>query len=203
MELALPMAELSMDFNGFPGTFSGNGGQDIPIKFVVKPKNKSNGTNHDYSREKSDSTGSSQRVESHWNDAYLIKLFKLLMDYANKNSIKLELNEKENKNGDYLLLCAYIIDNIKIVQVLMEYVNKNNNKFILNEKDVLLDYANRNNIKFEKGKKGWYPLLSACNNNNIEMIQLLLDYANKNDITLEYEESIIKSPEILTLLNNH
>jgi len=56
------------------------------------------------------------------------------MDYANKNNIILELNEKD-KDGNYPLLLAIIHNNIEIVLLLMDYANKNNIILKINEKD--------------------------------------------------------------------
>jgi len=46
-------------------------------------------------------------------------IVQLLIDYANKNNIILELNEK-NKEGDYPLLLAIIKNNVDIVQLLID-----------------------------------------------------------------------------------
>jgi len=40
----------------------------------------------------------------------------------------------------------------------------------------------------EKDNNGDYPLLSACRNNNSEMIKLIIDYANENKIKLKINE---------------
>ena len=40
----------------------------------------------------------------------------------------------------------------------------------------------------EKDINEVYPVLLACNNNNIEMIKLLIEYANKNNIILKLNE---------------
>jgi len=33
-------------------------------------------------------------------------------------------------------------------------------------------------------ERGYYPLLAACDKNNVAMVQLLINYANKNNITM-------------------
>jgi len=56
----------------------------------------------------------------------------------------------------------------------------------------------------EKGKDGWYPLLRAVSNNNVEIVQLLLEYANQHQIILEYKKEDIKNkPEIKELFENY
>ena len=49
---------------------------------------------------------------------------KNILDYANKNKIILELNEK-NKYRWYPLLDATYFDNIEMIQLLKDYANKN------------------------------------------------------------------------------
>jgi len=62
-----------------------------------------------------------------------IEMVQLLINYANKNNIFLELNEKNN-NGNYPLLWACNNNNIEMVQLLIDYANKNNIILELNEK---------------------------------------------------------------------
>jgi len=63
-----------------------------------------------------------------------IEIAKLLIEYANKNNIILELNY-ENINGVYPLLETIIKNNSEMVKLLMEYANKNRTILKLNEKD--------------------------------------------------------------------
>jgi len=61
------------------------------------------------------------------------EMVKLLIEYANKHNIILELNEK-NENREYPLLSAVHFNNDKIVELLIEY-SENYNLFLeLNEK---------------------------------------------------------------------
>jgi len=136
-----------------------------------------------------------------------VEIMKLLIDYANKNNITLELNKK-TENGNYPFLLACYNNNNEMVQLLIDYAIKNNIVLELNERyrngmyplyctchennietmKILIDYANAHNIILELNKSeknGNYPLLMACCNNNIEMVELLVDYANKNNIILE------------------
>ena len=53
----------------------------------------------------------------------------------------------------------------------------------------------------EKNKYGYYPLLRAIRDCNIEIIQLLIEYANQHQIILEYEKKDIEDrPKIKNLL---
>ena len=51
---------------------------------------------------------------------------RLLIEYANKNNVILDLNGKENKYGEYPLLMAFEYCSIELIKLLMEYANKNN-----------------------------------------------------------------------------
>jgi len=96
-----------------------------------------------------------------------VEMVKLLLDYASKNDIIIELNEKD-EDGDYPLLVA---------------VNKN--KFELVK--LLVDYANTNHVilKFDEREKRSSNLFKkAIMNNSIKTIKLLLEYANENNILL-------------------
>eukprot|EP00833_Pecoramyces_ruminatium_P008659 jgi/Orpsp1_1/1182691/evm.model.c7180000082261.1 len=101
-----------------------------------------------------------------------VKLINILIDYAYKNGIILEINDKNNSDGYYPFLYASNNDNIRIVKQLIEYATVN--KIIININD--------------KSKDGNYPLLSACNENNTEIVKLILKYANENDITLDIND---------------
>ena len=81
-----------------------------------------------------------------------VEMALILIDYADKNSIKLELNESNN-HGFYPSLNVCIENSITMIQLLINYGNKNN---------IILELNRKNNI-------GNYPLLLICDNNNIEM----------------------------------
>jgi len=49
---------------------------------------------------------------------------KLLIDYANRNDIILNIDEKD-KYGDYPLLQSTFYDNIEIFKLIIEYANRN------------------------------------------------------------------------------
>jgi len=95
---------------------------------------------------------------------------KLLIEYANKNNIILELNAKD-KDGKYPLLEVIKVKNFELVTLLIEYADKNG---------IILNLNKKNEDK--------YPLLEVIKNNNIEMIKLLMEYANNNSIILELNE---------------
>ncbi len=79
----------------------------------------------------------------------------LLIDYANKNIIILELNEKDQDRNNQLLIVT-IKNNIEMIQLLMNYMFKfNNNKYY---------------IEFERAYDEFNPLLTAININNVEII---------------------------------
>jgi len=54
-----------------------------------------------------------------------IEMVQLLIDYANKINIILELNKKDS-NGNYPLLWACNNNNIEMVQLIIDYANENN-----------------------------------------------------------------------------
>ena len=60
---------------------------------------------------------------------------KTILDYAIKNKIILELNEK-NEDGSYPLLKAINNNNIEIVQLLIDYATENKIILELNEKNI-------------------------------------------------------------------
>jgi len=84
---------------------------------------------------------------------------------SNKNSLILNINDKENEVEEYPLFEATCNNNVEIVKSLMDYVNKNNIILNINDKDK--EYQH-------------YPLHNAvAEGNNIEMVELLMNYANK------------------------
>jgi len=67
------------------------------------------------------------------------EMTKLLIEYANKNNIILELNEKD-KDVIYPLIWSIDINNIEITKLLIEYANKNNILLKFYEKDKIYEY---------------------------------------------------------------
>jgi len=66
-----------------------------------------------------------------------IEIVKLLMDYANKHNIILQLNEK-NEDGNSIMQ-AINNDNTEIVKLLMEYADNHNIVLELNEKKTIME----------------------------------------------------------------
>jgi len=52
-----------------------------------------------------------------------LKMIELLIDYANKNNIILELNEKDCDNGEFPLIVACKRNNIAMVHLIINYAN--------------------------------------------------------------------------------
>eukprot|EP00833_Pecoramyces_ruminatium_P015611 jgi/Orpsp1_1/1189643/evm.model.d7180000073421.1 len=81
-------------------------------------------------------------------------MIKLLIEYANKYNIILQLNKK-NQNGSFPLSEAIDNDNIEIIKLLIEYANQHNITLELNEYDFVF-YSNINEeiikllFKYEK-----------------------------------------------------
>ncbi|ORX53697.1 hypothetical protein BCR32DRAFT_288103 [Anaeromyces robustus] len=74
----------------------------------------------------------------------------------------------------------------------------------LNEIKLLMKYLNQYNISLnlnEKDQNGNYPLLLACQKENIEVVNLLFDYSNKNNIVLEMNEKIKRKFSLLACLS--
>lgn len=101
----------------------------------------------------------------------VIKMVQLLINYANKHNVKMELNEK-NKDGAYPLYFAITGNNPEIVQLLINYANQHHIILELNRID---QYGN-------------YPLILAVNGDNAKIVKLLLNYANQHNIILELNE---------------
>ena len=118
-----------------------------------------------------------------------IEMVKLLIEYANKNNIALELNDK-NIQGHNPLIWAILRNNIEMVQLLIDYANKN---------DIVLEINEKNN-------DGVNPIFWAIDNNNLEIFRLLVEYSvekilkiiiNEKDI-----EELISKNEIFIHLKN-
>jgi len=69
-------------------------------------------------------------------------MVQLLMEYAKKNDIILELNEK-NMFGRYPVLLATYFNNLEIVQLLFEYANEHDIQLVFDENDItkLIEYT--------------------------------------------------------------
>jgi ankyrin repeat protein len=146
-----------------------------------------------------------------------IDTVKLLIDYANKNNIILDIKGKD-QDGSYPILFAIEKDNIEMAKILINYVDNKNIILDIDEKDdifewcplfyiifnknvemakLLIDYANKTNIILninEKDDYGTSAFLQAIYRNNIEMIKLLIDYSNKKNILLDEINPIFLHP---------
>eukprot|EP00833_Pecoramyces_ruminatium_P000927 jgi/Orpsp1_1/1174959/evm.model.c7180000052093.1 len=98
-------------------------------------------------------------------------MIKLLIEYANKYNIILELN-KENNKRCYPIFCAISLNNIDIIKLLIEYANEYN---------ITLEINKKNN-------DGDYPLLYSVKLNNIKIVKLLMKYANTHRIIIKINE---------------
>jgi len=139
----------------------------------------------------------------------------LLLEYADKKEILLDINEKMDR-GAYPLLDAADRSHL-IVEAIIKYANKHNiilnindsdNKYkrypLLNAVEVnseksavsLVDYAVKHDIKLnlnEKFKGSNLLIYTAVIKNNSILVKLLLFYANKINCVLELDENDIKS----------
>eukprot|EP00833_Pecoramyces_ruminatium_P015202 jgi/Orpsp1_1/1189234/evm.model.d7180000070466.1 len=145
---------------------------------------------------------------------YNVHMLKILIDYANKNSIILNINEK-NKEGKNPLFsaCSYHYSNYYI-EAMFNYAKEHNIIISINDKDqngnypllnaiineninmvkYLINYATEQHIPLNLNdidENGNYPLLIACKNKNhdYEIAKLLVDYAEKNNITLNINKN--------------
>ncbi|KAL6626038.1 ankyrin, partial [Neocallimastix sp. 'constans'] len=101
---------------------------------------------------------------------------KLLINYANNNSnIILNINEKD-KNENYPLLKAVILNDIEIVKLLMDYATRNNHILEINDKN----------------EDGYTPIFGVMDNNNFEIFKMLVNYAKNNSIKLLLNENDIE-----------
>ena len=84
-----------------------------------------------------------------------VDMIQLIIDYADKNHIELDINDKEYRFGCYPLQLAILYNNIEMAQLIIDYADKNNitllydeNNFpVVNEKIVPLLYKNYNEHK--------------------------------------------------------
>jgi len=140
----------------------------------------------------------------------------LIMNYARRNSITLNINQKE-KHGHYPLLWATKFMDESMVKALIEYAEETNTILTVNDKDedekmyplmyavvknnnrivkMITEYADRHNIKLEleeKNNDDEYPLLKMIKLKNIEMLKTVLEYAKKNKISVHLKEDHIKN----------
>jgi len=106
-----------------------------------------------------------------------VEIVKLLMEYANRNNIVLNINDKDKEYHHYPLYNAVAEgNNIEMVELLMNYAN---------EKGIIL--AMGDNIA------GKNPLSWAIAQNNFEIVKLILDYTNEKGIKLILNEIILES----------
>jgi len=140
------------------------------------------------------------------------KEIKQLIHFADRHNIFSEIN-KINTKEIYPLIWACDFYNIDMIRSLLYHNKKSNIISKINEKDdnnnkknilspnndsiyiqmlrLLIEYANKNNIILklnDKDENGVYPLLIACDKEDVEMIQLIIEYANKNKIILKMNE---------------
>lgn len=97
-----------------------------------------------------------------------IKMTVLLMGYANKYGVNLEIREKNNDYGTYPLVQAVNNNNIEMVQLLLKYADSHEIKLDLNKKTCW----------------GSYPLLEATIKDNITIVKLIFNYAEKHNFKL-------------------
>jgi hypothetical protein len=140
------------------------------VKSIIYETNKSTKSLNNLFNEKDKEIGNYPLLESVVINN--VEIVNIIIEYANKNSITLNINEK-NKNGNYPLLYATDKNNTEIVKILIDYANKNN---------ILLDINEKNN-------KGLYPLLYAIYNNNTTIVKLIIDYAISRKIIIYMNEN--------------
>jgi len=132
------------------------------------------------------------------------KIVKLLLNYATKNEISLNLNDEINREIPLLLFSRE--NNREIIDLVIGYADEQQTVLGINDNDygsspliestdidsidyvkIIIDYANRHEIILDindKDDNKNYPLLFASKNNNIEMVQLLMEYADTHNIIL-------------------
>ena len=136
--------------------------------------------------------------------------FKLILEYANKNNITINVNVLD-MHDNYSFLWCTITNNIEMTKLLIDYANSKRMILRINEintngnypllwctmnnnlemAQLLINYAIKNNIKLKidkKNKKNEYPLLCCITNKNVEMVKLIVDYAIIKNIILNVED---------------
>ncbi|ORY84549.1 ankyrin [Neocallimastix californiae] len=106
-------------------------------------------------------------------------MFKLLIDYANKNNIILNVNEKDT-NGYFPIFGILNNNNYEMLKLLIEYTKKNNNKLKILEKDI----ENAISSNYYGNNK-----LEDISKINSKFIKLLYNYENKKIIEIIYSEN--------------
>jgi len=94
-----------------------------------------------------------------------------IIDYANKNHIRLTL-EENNKTKEYPLVLAAKNNNMKIVNLLIDYANINNIILNVELKDAFF----------------CYPFYYAAKNDNVEMARLFINYAEEKEIIMDIND---------------
>ena len=120
-----------------------------------------------------------------------IEIAKLLIEYANKNDIVLEINEK-SKNGENPIFLSIDHNNIKMFKLLVEYSVEKKIKLIINEKDI--EEIISKNLNFVNLKK-----ISEI---NFEFIKLIYLYKNKNIIEVVFSENSYILKKFIEYLEN-
>jgi len=120
-----------------------------------------------------------------------IEIAKLLIEYANKNDIVLEINEK-SKNGENPIFLSIDHNNIKMFKLLVEYSVEKKIKIIINEKDI--EEIISKNLNFVNLKK-----ISEI---NFEFIKLIYLYKNKNIIEVVFSENSYILKKFIEYLEN-
>ena len=120
-----------------------------------------------------------------------IEIAKLLIEYANKNDIVLEINEK-SKNGENPIFLSIDHNNIKMFKLLVEYSVEKKIKIIINEKDI--EEIISKNLNFVELKK-----ISEI---NFEFIKLIYLYKNKNIIEVVFSENSYILKKFIEYLEN-
>jgi len=143
------------------------------------------------------------------------KIVQLIIEYALKHSLSLNINERENDDFDtfpFLLACEINEKkNTKIAKLLIEYANKEDYIIKVNQQDsygqyalleasswensemieVIINYANSKNIILNMNEKNVFgnrPIVEASRARNVAGVQALLNYADKNSIILNMEK---------------
>jgi len=138
--------------------------------------------------------------------------FKLILEYANKNNITVNVNALD-MNGNYSILWCTNTNNIEMTKLLIDYADSKRIILKINEINLygnypllwctmnnnldmtklLMNYAVKYNVILninEKNKNNDYPLLCCIKNNSIEMVKLIIDYVKKNNIILNVEDTL-------------
>jgi len=146
-----------------------------------------------------------------------LEVVNLLIEYARKHHIDINVNETENdsfKRFPFLWACGKCI-NPEIAKFIINYANDEGYIIDINKQDdlgnypllkaskredsemieLIINYANSKDIILNMDGKskslfkyGEYPILLASKNRNIDGVKALLNYADKNSIILRNDE---------------